>query len=302
MRKKLMQLLSFIMYIMIIIAIIKIKTFKEEELYTYKPLKIDFNISAESCVVLKQSTLEVLFEKNMNKVLLPASITKILTCLTALRLYPEDDYIYITKEMVKTNGSNMYLKEGDYVKVSTVLYGLMLQSGNDAAKALAVNLSGNENDFISKMNQIAKEIGMKNSVFNNPSGLDDENYNKTTALDMAYLTAFALNNSSFLKYFSTKFIVLKEEENTFYLRHKHRLVQNNDHCIGGKTGYTKKAGRTLVTCFKQNNDIIIIVTMNAYNDWKLHENLFKACFEVKTTNKVLFKNPLLQRLKGNSDD
>jgi len=276
MRKKLMQFLSLIMYFLILIAIIKVKKFNDNLVSTLNKYKdIDFNITAESCIVMNQETKEVLYALNENKVMLPASITKILTCLTALSLFNEDDYVYITDKMINTVGSKMYLQNGDFVQVSTLLYGLMLQSGNDAAMALALNYSSNEDDFINEMNKLAKKLGMNKSTFKNSTGLDEVTKNYTTAYDMALLTSNAVNDERFLKYFGTKKITITEQNHTFYMYHKHRLVQNDESVIGGKTGYTRLAKRTLVTAFSENETTLIIVTLNAYNDWELHKKLFK---------------------------
>lgn len=274
MKKKLMLFLSSIMYILVLIAIIKVKLYVENTICTiHNEQEFDFRITSESCIVLNYDDQQILFQKNAYRIMLPASITKILTCVCAIELYNLDDYLYITDDMINCVGSKMYLASGDYVKISTLLYGLMLTSGNDAAKALSLKYSGKEEDFVDYMNIVAQRIGMKNSKFSNPSGLDEHNMNYTTAYDMAVLTAYALHNSDFKTIFGTKQIIIKEQNHQFILRHKHRLMHTNKDIIGGKTGYTIKAKRTLVSAFQKNNTTIIIVSLNAYDDWTLHENL-----------------------------
>ena len=233
---------------------------------------INFEVTAESCVVMDANNNEILYQNNPHKKLLPASITKILTCITALELYSINDYVHITFDMINTIGSKIYLNVDDYILVEDLLYGLMLNSGNDAAKALSLYYSGKEEDFITQMNKTAKKAGMKNSVFYNPSGLDNKTENITTAYDMALLTSYSLKNNNFLKFFGAKKYYTKLEDRTLYYYHKHKLVQKYDFVLGGKTGYTEKAGRTLVTVFEDNNNKIIVVTFNSHNDWQIQVN------------------------------
>ncbi len=307
MRKKGLLLLSFIAYGLLIAGIVKVKIYKyENSIYTINSKAVSFSVDASSAIVYNASNKEILYQKNCHEKLFPASITKILTCITALENYELDDYVYVTSEMINTIGSKIYLMPGDYVKVEDLLLGLMLNSGNDAAKVLAMHLSGNESDFISLMNKLAKKIGMNDSTFNNPSGLDNETLNYTTAYDMAILTAYAINNQEFRKIFGTKAKVIELENHFLYLHHKHKLVQYYSYVLGGKTGYTEKAGRTLVTVYNQNNIDLIVVTLNAHNDWEIHQNFYHLFLEKKEeqTNVLTFfiVKPFLERLRGKKDD
>lgn len=304
MRKKGLIFLSLIAYVTLIIGLVKIKVYKAEQVDSaFSKIQLNEQIDAKAAVVLDAKTLAILYEKNANVKMLPASITKILTCITALETYKLDDYVYITEEMVNTLGSKIYLMPGDYVKVENLLLGLMLNSGNDAAKSLALHLSGKEEDYIALMNKLAQRIGMKNSVFNNPSGLDDDTCNYTTAFDMAILTAYALNNNDFKRIFSTKAKVVEQENHYLYLHHKHKLVQSCDYVIGGKTGYTKKAGRTLVTTYKIDDREVIVVTLDAHNDWQIHQMFYQKCknqtIEILS---VIVPKPFSKRLRGEKDD
>ena len=217
--------------------------------------------TSKSCVVMDVNTEEVLFDYFANTPHLPASITKLLTLYVCLQLYKLDDYVIITKEMINVEGSRIYLEEGDCLSVEMLLYGMMLCSGNDAALALALHYDNNLEDFMMIMNDTAKLIGMKNSYFNNPHGLDSENENYVTAYDMGLLVCKGMKNES------------------FYFHNKHRLLFNSSNAIGGKTGYTKKAGRTLVTVFEEDNNQVVVVTLDAYSDWELHKNLSSYGFE-----------------------
>ena len=260
-----------------------------------------------SAIELPSSKNEIIYAKNEHKKLLPASITKILTCLTSLKLYPLDHYVYITNDMVNTIGSKIYLKEGDFIKIEDLLYGLMLSSGNDASKALELALSNNSTDFIYYMNKFAKEIGMKNSYFHNSSGLDNNSLNYTTSYDMALLTNYAIKYNSFVKIYGAKKHTARLTDRMLYFRHKHRLVYNIPNILGGKTGYTEKAGRTLVTTFDYGTDTLTVVTFNSHNDWKIHEyfnEYYKTNFLPNSNEK--YKNSLIKasykRLRSEIDD
>lgn len=307
MRKKSLIFLSLIAYVLLIISVIKVKTYKyDNSIYTLNEKSINFLIDATSSVVLNANTMEILYQNNSHSKLLPASITKILTCITALETYQLDDYVYITSEMIDTIGSKIYLMPGDYVKIEDLLLGLMLNSGNDAAKVLAMNLSGNEKDFIALMNKLARKIGMKNSIFNNSSGLDNDTVNYTTAYDMAILTAYAIKNREFRRIFGTKSKVVELENHFLYLHHKHKLVQHYDYVVGGKTGYTERAGRTLVTVYNKNGTDLIVVTLDAHNDWQIHQNFYNYFLNEKKESTKLLVNysikPLSERLRGKIDD
>ena len=307
MRKKGLLLLSLIAYSLLMIGIVKVKIYKyENSSYAINSKAINFSIDATSAIVYNASSKEILYQKNCHTKLLPASITKILTCITALENYELDDYVYVTSEMINTIGSKIYLMPGDYVKVEDLLLGLMLNSGNDAAKVLAMHLSGKENDFIQLMNKLAIKIGMTDSTFNNPSGLDNETLNYTTAYDMTILTAYAIRNKEFRRIFGTKAKVVELENHFLYLHHKHKLVQHYNYVLGGKTGYTEKAGRTLVTVYNKNNTDIIVVTLGAHNDWQIHQNFYQLFFEAKNLNTNILTNyyikPALERLRGKKDD
>lgn len=236
--------------------------------------------TSKSCVVMDVNTEEVLFDYFANTPHLPASITKLLTLYVCLQLYQLDDYVIITKEMINVEGSRIYLEEGDCLSVEMLLYGMMLCSGNDAALALALHYDNNLEDFMMIMNDTAKLIGMKNSYFNNPHGLDSENENYVTAYDMGLLVCKGMKNETFKKIIGQKKFQDKSYSNkSFYFHNKHRLLFNSSKAIGGKTGYTKKAGRTLVTVFEEDNNQVVVVTLDAYSDWELHKNLSSYGFE-----------------------
>ncbi len=290
MKQKILVYLSLLMYALIVVAIVKVKSF--EELPTISVINnnvaIDFSVTAESCIVIDAKLNAVLYEKNAYKQMLPASITKILTAITSIENYPLDDYVHINNEIANQVGSKIYLKNNDLISVSDLLYGLILSSGNDCAMALAMHYSGKEEDFIKLMNDVAQKAGCKNSYFQNASGLDETNENHTTAYDMALITSYALKNVCFREIFSTKNKNITLSDRTLYLHHKHRLIHSSNLITGGKTGYTKKAGRTLVSSFSDGQNEIIVVTLDAYNDWEIHKKFASAYLD--ESNKFLYSN------------
>lgn len=242
---------------------------------------------AESAIVMDMSTTRVLYAHQEKKKMLPASITKILTCITCLEYYQLDDLVVVGKEVLQSEGSAIYLKIGDVISIRDLLYGLMLCSGNDAAIVLAYHLNQNESDFIYLMNKMARKIGMKDSVFSNPSGLDSKTQNYTTAYDMALLMSYAMKNEMFRTIVGTKNYQCNIATGTkMYFRNKHRLIQSGL-ATGGKTGYTKQARRTLVSTFVQSNFEIVVVTLNCSNDWYFHEQLATYAFSKYQPHQVL---------------
>ena len=173
----------------------------------------------------------------MNKRLLPASITKILTCIVAIENGELDNYYTVTKEVVEQTGSSIYFEVGEKVKLIDLLYAMMLRSGNDAAYMTAISVSNSFSDFIYLMNKTAKKIGLENSLFSNPSGLDETTENYSTAFDMAKLMSYALKNEIFSKITGTikySFETINGKKRT--IENKHKLVKGYDFITGGKTG------------------------------------------------------------------
>lgn len=208
--------------------------------------KLCLSYPSKGLVVMNTKTYEVLYEQNAHTPLPPASITKILTCLCAIKYMDLNDNVLITNEMLNVEGSKMYLKPYELINLKDILYGLMLVSGNDAAMAIALHYSPNINDFIDLMNFVARDIGMNDSSFNNPHGLDDNyyehKYNMVSAYDMALLYSKAIKNDIFKKITSSKqhycdsLEVLDSNMITkHYLTNKHRLIPKNI-ATGGKTG------------------------------------------------------------------
>lgn len=232
------------------------------------------DISAKSAILYCADTGEALYEKNADKRMLIASVTKIMTAIVVIENCDLDETIKPKPEWCAVEGSSMYLDYNKTYTVRELLTGMMLVSGNDAATALACRLSGDERSFSAKMNEKAKQLGLKNSSFRNPHGLDDpEHY--STARDLAVLSAYCMENEQFKQIVSSYSAKIKDQ--TYYNHNK--LLVTYDGCIGLKTGYTIAAGRTLVSCAERNGMRLICVTLSASDDWNDHKKLLDHGFE-----------------------
>lgn len=238
------------------------------------------SVSACAYVLYCSDNKQVLLSQNMKTQMGMASTTKIMTSLLALEYAQADDKVVEFTSGMVAEGSSMYLKVGDRVHLTDLVAGMMTVSGNDAANAAAIAVGGSIEKFVEMMNLRAKEIGMNNTHFANPSGLSqDEHY--STAYDMALLMAEALNNDDFRKLTSKKStevdFVNPPSQRLTYTNHN-RLLWQYEYCTGGKTGYTKSTGRCLVTCATKDSLNLIAVTLNASSDWSDHTALYEYGF------------------------
>lgn len=229
------------------------------------------SLSAHGAILMDVDTGEVLYEKNADEQMRIASTTKILTALVALEEASPCEVITVTQDHM-VEGSSMYLKVGEQRTVQELLYGLMLSSGNDAALALT-ECCGGEALFVEKMNALAQRIGMVDSSFKNPNGLDEEGH-YSTARDMARLAAYAADDPTFVRLCSTKSAAIEGRS----MSNHNKLLSRIDGCIGMKTGYTKAAGRTLVSCVERDGRRLVAVTLKAPDDWSDHEKLYELGF------------------------
>ena len=254
------------------------------------------NVNA-SYVVMNQDNGEVLYQDNMNKKMLIASTTKIMTAYIVIKNSDLNELVTVNDEVKKAYGSLIYLEENEVLTVKDLLYGLLLRSGNDAAIILANYISGSEEEFVKLMNKEALNIGMKNTHFENSTGIDDNNSkNISTAYDMALLTKKAMKNDTFRKIFKTKKYVCKSNFKSYIWHNKNKTLYLSKYVTGGKTGYTKKAKRTLVTTASKNGINLIIVTLNFKDDFNFHISTYNSIF--KSYKKYLIVN----RYNLNIDD
>ena len=234
-------------------------------------------LSAAAAILMDADSGEILFEKDAGRCMRIASTTKIMTALVALERAKLTDTITVTASHM-VEGSSMYLKPGETVTVEELLYGLMLCSGNDAALALA-DCCGGLDAFVQAMNEKAAALGMKDTSFANPNGLDDENH-YSTAQDMAVLAAYAAEDPTFRRICSTKTATVGGRSMTNH----NKLLRQIEGCIGMKTGYTKAAGRTLVSCAERQGRRLVAVTLCDGNDWADHKTLYEMGFAAYETN------------------
>ncbi|MCI8330085.1 MAG: D-alanyl-D-alanine carboxypeptidase [Oscillibacter sp.] len=231
--------------------------------------------SATAAILVDVDSGRVLYERNADARMLIASTTKLLTALVALRDGDLRDTVKVSREAAYTEGSSMYLKEGEELTLETLLYGLLLCSGNDAAVAVAEHVGGSAEGFVERMNDTALALGMENSSFANPNGLDDENH-YSTARDMARLACAAVENETLVRIASTRTVTIGGRTMTNH----NKLLGWLDGCIGLKTGYTRAAGRTLVSCAERNGQRLVAVTLQDGNDWADHQSLHEYGFAV----------------------
>jgi len=234
------------------------------------------NINSKSAIAMDADSSIVLYNKNIDKKIYPASTTKILTAILAIENLSLDKNVVVSKTAVQIpwDSSSVYLREGEIISINDLLYCLLLNSGNDAANVLAEAVSGDISTFVELMNTKAKELGCTNTHFNNAHGYSDDNH-YTTALDMAKIFSYCVQNDTFTKIISTKSYIVDKTNKTDekrYLSNTNRLILKKEdsvyaryyeYCIGGKTGYTDEAGRTLVTFGKKDNKTVVIAVFGA---------------------------------------
>ena len=227
------------------------------------PVQADFTteISAASAVVMYADG-SCVFEKNADEKRLIASTTKLMTALVSIELSEPDQPIEVAAQCCGVEGSSMYLTPGQILTADELIAGLLLCSGNDAAEALAVSLCGSEAAFVEKMNEKAAALGLSNSSFTNPHGLDAENH-YSTARDLAKLMLRCMENERFARLCALPSLQVDEQ---YYVNHN-KLLGLCDGCLGGKTGYTRAAGRCLVSCCEKNDLRLICVTLSDPDDW-----------------------------------
>ena len=230
-------------------------------------------VSATACVLMDADTGQVLYDKNGDKRMLIASTTKLMTALVALEQGGLQQEITVTGGHM-AEGSSMYLRPGEKLTLETLLYGLLLCSGNDAALAVTECMGGVA-PFVARMNEKAAELGMENTHFANPNGLDDEEH-YSTAEDMARLAAAAMDDPVLRRVASTRTARIGGRT----LTNHNKLLSRVEGCVGLKTGYTRAAGRTLVSCAERDGVRLVAVTLQDGDDWNDHASLYEQGFRV----------------------
>ncbi|MBT2698888.1 D-alanyl-D-alanine carboxypeptidase [Bacillus sp. ISL-40] len=247
------------------------------------PQKVDasVSVSAASAVLIEQKSGRILYEKDAYTKRRIASITKIMTAKLAIESGKMNQYVKVSEQATRAEGSSVYLKPGEKIKLKDLVYGLMLRSGNDTAVAIAEYVGGSVEGFSYLMNLKAKEIGMLNTHFANPHGLDDREDHYSTAYDMAVLMRYAMQDKTFKKISGTKVYRAPNptEDWDRIWKNKNRLLTKYKYTTGGKTGYTKRAKRTLVTSATKGDMSLIAVTLNGPDDWNDHISMYESGFK-----------------------
>ncbi len=244
------------------------------------PVSAEMSISAQSACLIEAESGKAIYSKNADKRMHMASTTKVMTAIVAIESGISLDTTFKTpKEAVGVEGSSVYLAENEKITFEALLYSLLLASANDAAVAIAIQVAGSVEAFVNLMNAKAQELGLSNTHFTNPHGLyDEEHY--TTAHDLARLMAYAMKNEIFATITaSQRKVFAREGEGVRVLINHNKLLKTYDGVIGGKTGFTKKSGRCLVSVAERDGLRLIAVTLNAPDDWRDHATLYDFGFD-----------------------
>ena len=237
------------------------------------------SVSSRSACLIDSDSGRILYEKDKDTPRLIASITKIMTAILAIESDRLDEEVTVGEEILKMYGSNIYIELNEKMTLRDLIYGLMLRSGNDAAVVIAKFIGGTEENFVKMMNDKASKIGMKNTIFKNPHGLDEETENKSTAYDMALLSSYASKNDIYMEIAGTKKYSTKSDKKSYLWNNRNKLLFNYEYCVAGKTGYTPSAGKTLVTNASYGELNLTAVSLNDGNHYQTHENLYEYAFE-----------------------
>lgn len=240
------------------------------------------SVSSQKAILMDQETGRILYEKDAHTQSRIASITKIMTAILAVESGKMDQEVTVSQNAAGTEGSSLYLKAGEKIKLEDLVYGLMLRSGNDGAVAIAEFVGGSLDGFVYMMNEKAKEIGMENTHFSNPHGLDDHEDHYSTAYDMAVLTRYSMENDRYKEIAGTKVHTAPNPDEKWDRKWKNKnrlLTELYKYSTGGKTGYTKLAKRTLVSTASKDGENLIAVTLNGPDDWNDHIGMFEYGFK-----------------------
>ncbi len=236
------------------------------------------NLNTESISVKDINSGRIFYSKNIDDKRLIASTTKIMTAIVAIENSNLYNVVTAKEEILTMYGSNIYLEYNESMLLLDLLYGLMLRSGNDAATTIATYVGGTEENFVKMMNKKAKELGMEDTIYNNPTGLDDDTKNYSTARDLTILYSYAYKNETFKKIVGTKTYISKSDKKTYEWANKTKILTMYDKSTGGKTGYTPSAKRVLVTSASNNDLDITIASFNSIYDYDLHIKIYEEIF------------------------
>lgn len=237
------------------------------------------NLNSESLIAQDINSGRIFYEKNSNDKRLIASTTKIMTAILAIESNKLETIVPVGEEVLKMYGSNIYLELNEHMLLIDLVYGLLMRSGNDASVVIANYVGKTEENFVKMMNAKAKELGMDDTIFMNPHGLDDDTKNYSTAKDLSLLYSYAYHNETFRKIIKTKKYTTTTDYKSYVWQNKTKIVSTYDKSTGGKTGYTPDAGRVLVSSASNNDLDLVIASFNHGDyDYVLHKDLFEDIF------------------------
>ncbi len=263
----------------------------------------EINTTASSAILMEEDKGQILYQKNIHKKLAPASLTKILTTIVALENCDLNEMVTVSRRAVEQEGSSIYLQLGEKISLENLLYAIMLSSGNDAAVAIAEHVSSSVEEFAELMNLTAKKAGALNSNFTNPSGLPDTAH-YSTAYDLAMITRYALNYDKFKEISATKNKIISWEGHDWDrgLHNHHKMLWSYDGVTGGKTGYTRVAGRCLITTASRNNRNLISVLLNCPSEWNDSKKLLDYRFNSFKEKVIIHEKEEVINLKVEDGD
>lgn len=231
-------------------------------------------------------------EKASNIKVLPASTTKIMTAIVAIENADLSDVFTVGDEILTIDGANIYIEMNEHILFQDLLYGMILRSGNDAAMTIAKNVSGSIANFVRLMNEKARNLKLSNTIFNNPTGLDDYEKNYSTMKDLSTIYSYSYQNETFRKVISTKNYESTSDKKSYYFNNRMEFLKLYDKATGGKTGYTPNAGRLLITSASNNDlDIVIVTHGNTYG-YPYHKNKYEEIFSNYKNYLILDKDNL----------
>ena len=246
-------------------------------IYAYSAKIPEMKLSAKAAALYDLESESFIFSKNERTRLPMASTTKIMTAIVVIENAPLDKTVTVDDRAIGVEGSSVYLLKGESLSIESLLYALMLRSANDAAAALAYEISGSIESFALLMNEKAASLGLSDTNFENPHGLDSNNH-YTTAHDLAIISAYAMRIPEFVEICSTYKKEIPSSLQSRILLNHNKLLSTYDDCIGIKTGYTKKSGRSLASAAEKDGKTLICVTINAPDDWNDHKKLYNYGF------------------------
>lgn len=259
-------------------------------------LFVSLNVNA-SVVVMDADSGRILYSKDPNNRMLIASTTKVMTAIVALENAELTDEYTVSDEIDKVNGSMIYSKKGEKFTLNDLLHGLLLRSGNDAAMTIASNVMKYD-DFIREMNQKAFILGMYDTTFENPHGLNDDTKNYSTANDLAILMKYAIKNKEFIKISQMRKYKVKD-----YIWHnKNELLSKYKYAISGKIGFTKSSGPVFVSSAKKHGKTLVIASINESDKFELHKRLYEENFKKYKRYKILDSNKISFKIKNQNNN